>query len=426
MSLLTAFRKRASPHVSTGVFTASRLACSALGMLGGLLTVRLVAPATLGFFNTVSIGQGYLTWLNLGIFTGLNRELPYFYGKGDPEKANEMAATAQFWAGLLGGITFAGFTVAGVISWFLGKHWLGAALLANAIMAFTSFYNGYLNITFRTKHDFVKLAVIDVSVSALAICLLVLVWIWNFYGVCLRFTLIPLASLILLFTFRPVKVRTAWSTANFRHLIATGLPIYMAAQVYAWWNGSLTPTWVAWKCGTEAMGLYAFVTFTYVASAALTGSISQVYYPRLVENYAKFHDLPRLFCILRKPVVVLLLANLLALAAGWCLMPYAIRWLAPKYGGATMAAQCALFSCILSAAYPVFSIFPVIKKVGIYLVCTLIGISIHLFVLLVLFKGQRGLHFFVIAELIGKTGFSLACLVALYRLRKQTTVPQVS
>jgi len=234
-----------SSHISPGIFTVSRLACSAISIVGGLLTVRLVAPATLGFFNTASLGQGYLSWLQMGIFNGLNRELPYFYGKGDPEKAHEMAATAQFWSLLLGGLTFTGFAAAGAVSLFFGKHWLGAALFANAVLAFTSFYNGYLNITFRTKHDFVKLAIIDFSVSIFALGLLALVWAWDFYGVCLRFSLIALASLLLLFIFRPVRVSPSWSVANFRHLIVTGIPIYVVGQVFVWWNASLTPTWVA-------------------------------------------------------------------------------------------------------------------------------------------------------------------------------------
>ena len=415
-------RAKRNGHISTAVFTASRLACTALSMVGGLLTVRLVAPATLGYFNTVSLGQGYLTWLQAGIFNGLNRELPYLYGKGDPEKAHEMAATAQFWAVLLGGVTFAGFAIAGAVSFIFGKHWLGAALLANAVLAFTSFYNGYLGITFRTKHDFVKLAGIDLSVSVFALALLALVWGWNFYGVCLRSSLIPLATLFLLFVFRPVRVHAVWSAANFKHLMTTGLPIYMVGQVFTWWNGSITPTWVAWKCGIEAIGLYAFVSFAYTSTSIFALSISQVYYPRLIEDYAKFHDLRRLFHILRRPTIFLLLTNLLFFATGWLVIPHAIFWFAPKYVDATFPVQCALLSCLVYVFYPIMNIFNVVKKQTTYLICMLIGMALHLSTLLLLVRGQSGLHMFVLAELIGKVGFVLACIVALCGLSRQQVV----
>src|SRR5437660_896151 len=72
----------------------SRVACSVLTMLGGLLTVRLLDPASLGFFNAVSLGQGYLIWLQFGIFNGLNRELPHFFAKGDQQKAQSLASVA--------------------------------------------------------------------------------------------------------------------------------------------------------------------------------------------------------------------------------------------------------------------------------------------------------------------------------------------
>ena len=56
-----------------------------------------------------------------------------------------------------------------------------------AASSFTLFYNtNYLQATFRTGHDFARLALVNVVQSTLTVALLVLVYLWSFYGLCLR------------------------------------------------------------------------------------------------------------------------------------------------------------------------------------------------------------------------------------------------
>ena len=70
----------------------------ALRMVGGILQARCVLPAVLGMFNSIGLALGYAPFLQLGILNGINRELPYFIGKGDRQRVNELAAAAQAWA----------------------------------------------------------------------------------------------------------------------------------------------------------------------------------------------------------------------------------------------------------------------------------------------------------------------------------------
>ena len=69
-----------------------------LRMLGGILQGRCVPPAVLGLFNGLGLVVGYAPFLQIGISNGLNRELPYFVGKGDQQRVKELAAAAQAWA----------------------------------------------------------------------------------------------------------------------------------------------------------------------------------------------------------------------------------------------------------------------------------------------------------------------------------------
>ncbi len=101
----------------------------ALRLIGGVLLGRLVAPSTLGLFAGIGLALGYAPLLQLGILNGLNRELPYFVGKGDRERVKELAAAAQAWALLVGAAVFVALT--GVAVWQLaeGDVWKGCWLV---------------------------------------------------------------------------------------------------------------------------------------------------------------------------------------------------------------------------------------------------------------------------------------------------------
>ena len=81
-----------------GALVGGNLAGKLLRMAGGVLQARYAAPQVLGLFNGIGLVLGYAPFLQLGILNGLNRELPYYVGKGDRKRVMELAAAAQAWA----------------------------------------------------------------------------------------------------------------------------------------------------------------------------------------------------------------------------------------------------------------------------------------------------------------------------------------
>ena len=91
-------------------------ASSALRILGGYLQARCVLPHVLGLFGRIGLVQEYIRFAQVGIFNGLNRELPYFYGKGDHRRVADLASAALAWSLCLG--TSISITVAGIAVWW--------------------------------------------------------------------------------------------------------------------------------------------------------------------------------------------------------------------------------------------------------------------------------------------------------------------
>ena len=74
-------------------FTAASLGLMAATMLSNLVIIRWLEPEETGVWQTLVLAQSYMAFTQLGFFNGLNREFPFWMGRGDDEKAHRMAAT---------------------------------------------------------------------------------------------------------------------------------------------------------------------------------------------------------------------------------------------------------------------------------------------------------------------------------------------
>ena len=55
----------------------------------------------MGYFSAFGILAQYLSFLCSGWISALQREYPYWIGKGDPERANRSVAVAEGWVLLI-------------------------------------------------------------------------------------------------------------------------------------------------------------------------------------------------------------------------------------------------------------------------------------------------------------------------------------
>ena len=297
-----------------------------LRMVGGILQAKCVLPAVLGMFNGIGLVLGYAPFLQLGILNGINRELPYFIGKGDRQRVNELAAAAQAWALAVGGIV--GIALSGVGCWqLLHAEWeLAAGWFTNAVLAVLLFYNtNYLQMTYRTGHDFARLAMSSVIENAVALALVSLVALLNFYGLCLRALLTAFVSVSFLYYWRPLRVGPRWNWRHLEHLLVIGAPIFIVGQIYAWWT-VLNSTLVLGYMGKQGLGLYAVVLVAGGALELLPTAVSQVLYPRMAEQYGRTGRLGDMIRMSIKPTLLSVLGMIPMVVVGWFAVGPVIRF----------------------------------------------------------------------------------------------------
>jgi O-antigen/teichoic acid export membrane protein len=274
-------------------------------------------------------------------------------------------------------------------------------------------------VTYRTGHDFARLAMVNVAQNAVALALVVLVALLSFYGLCLRAVISAAIGAMMLHYWRPVRVGPKWNFAHWKHLLTIGLPIFGVGQLYAWW-GVLDQTLVLCYTGKAGMGLYAMVVMAIATLEQLPIAVTQVVYPRMAEQFGRTGRFDGLLGMTVKPMFLTAAAMALAIVAGWWLVEPLTRILVPKYVDAVPAVRWGLLVPFVGSFGPINNVFNVVRRQDLYLAATLAGIGVYLVTLLWLVRQQAELTAFPQAMLVGRVAYVGACCAFIaYIARKQ-------
>jgi len=417
--------KRRSFGFLAGSLVGGTVVSMACQMVGGVLLGRLVAPATLGLFAGIGLVLGYAPLLQLGILNGLNRELPYFVGKGDRQRVRELAAAAQAWALIVGGAACT--ALLGVAGWYFahGDLWKAAGWFTNAILAVFLFYSAYLQTTYRTSQDFARLALAGVVQSSAGLALIALVAMLNFYGLCLRALLMATVGALILFWWRPVRVGPRWGTEPLKHLLRIGAPIFVVGEVYALW-AVINRTLVLKLAGTEAMGLYSMAVLAGAAITILPTAVSQIVYPKMAEQYGRMENAADLLRIALRPMLLTAAVLVPVVAAAWLLAGPAVRLMIPAYVDAVPAIQWTLPVAIIASFATATNVFNVVRRQRLYLVAILVGIVAYGVSLMWLVRESVVLAAFPQAMLIGQGVYVAVSYAFIWLLLRRESREDVS
>ena len=390
-----------------------------LRLVGGYFQARLVSPGVLGLFTGIGIVMGYVPFVQLGILHGLNRELPYYVAKGEHDRVRDLAAAAQAWAILVSTIAALAFLAVGGWYLFHGDLWMAAGWTANAFAAFVLFYNtNYLQYTYRTGHDFVRLSAVTVVQDALSLALVVLIAVWSFYGICLRAVISGLVGTALLYYWRPVRVGPKWNYGCLKHLLVIGAPIFLVAQFYTAW-AYLDRTFVLGYTSDTSMGLYAMALMVGQTCEILPLAVMQVIYPRIAEQFGRTGKLEDVFRMAVKPMLLSALGMVPFVFVGWWLMRPVVSLLLPKYAAGVPAMQWWLLPPLLTSLLPVNCLFVVARRQDLYFAAMVLGAAAYEATLFWLIRDHVRLTAFPQAMLVGRTVFIAACFALISYLRRR-------
>lgn len=326
-------RRRKATLATLGAMTGSQTLVALLSLVGAVIQAKYVDPKDLGYFAAFGILGGYLTFLHLGSLTALQREYPYWLGKGNPARAAEVASVVQGWNLMMCALTSLLYAALAV-GCLVGGHWKAAAGWGTyTLLMGSSYYLLYLGCTYRSTSEFVTYSKISTGVALLSFLLLPVVAIWGFWGLCIRSAVPAAVNTMSLHRWRPVHVAPRLAWRPMWHLVKFGLPVDMAGFMA---NSCTIATMNAMIAGSQrygiaVLGLFAFGRMGEGAVQQLALSITQVFIPRINHQMGATDNLRHCLVYSLKPTLVGVAAMAAVIVVASLACRPLIEWLTPAY-----------------------------------------------------------------------------------------------
>jgi O-antigen/teichoic acid export membrane protein len=321
--------------------------------VGGILVARFVGPEINGQFRLFTIPLMYLTFLHLGTFDGINRQIPFYIGRDRPDHIEKLASTAGAWNLGVTIVVASIFLLCALWGLLRGNRVDAVGWLSQALTCAVIFYGGYLGSTYRTLNNFVVLARIQLIQAAIAFCLVFTVALWGFYGLCLRSAAPAVLAIWLYHRARPLRMSLRFDLAAFKEVVKIGMPL-------CFWGTLYTSLWLAAEYslmlhygGLKGVGLFAVAVIMRESLLILPQSFHQVFMPRVVESYARQGGVANAVKLMFLAAGSLSLFMVIIILIISVLLNYFVPFFIPKYiDGLSLMKVCLWLAVIQSASLP--------------------------------------------------------------------------
>jgi O-antigen/teichoic acid export membrane protein len=405
------------------VFASGNTIAMLLGVVGSLVQARYVGPEDMGIFRTFGIFAGYLTFLHLGVFDGLQREIPLQLGRGNQAKAERSASACLAWItfiSLLCGIIFLGLALRAAYyqEWMQFWGWL-----VYTLYPLGTFYGGYLGTTFRTGQQFITLSKVSVIQAIAGTLVLPLFPIMGYYGMCLRSAVTTVVNVFYLHRWRPMKVRPRLDWPSFREIVSIGLPLSSVGYIYTSLWVCLEGTFMLEWFGTEVLGLYSMAVFVRTLISQLAQNMNQVMNVKIYEQYGRSGRVKDCIRLIYKPMALAVLASFPVIVVGWFALPWVVSQLIPKYVDAVSMMRVMLLIMPLTFLNLPITILWAKGRRFDFFISVISGFSVFVGFSCVLFLSQPNIGALCvpIASILGQAIVALTAYVLIFRLVRHET-----
>lgn len=371
-------KKKYSTNKSVALLTFASLIDSFVSIISGLLIARWLLPEDLGMFNALSIFTSYIILAQIGIPSGLSRELPFNFGQKKEAFAIDLAATSKYFMIFIS-LIFLGLSMIFSLYYLFIKNYEYAfgAFVIGVTSAQTFYVTKYLKVLYRSDNHFKQLAKIGFINTFVNLISIYLVYKYLFFGLCIRAIILALVDLYFTTKWNPLKTEAKFSWENFKILSRVGMPIYFVANIYGLWP-TFQRTIILSMLGTKGLGIYALANIVQGMLNTFNNSISSISFPKMSLAYGEGKSIIEVLKIPAKLVLVSLGIYSLILVVGWILLPPVVAFFLPNYTAGVEAAQW-MFAVALVSSLGIFAnIYMVIKKNHHRLISYSIGISVWL------------------------------------------------
>jgi len=351
-----------SKNIKTGfIFGSASLWSTAITTVVGIVMIKWIEPSELGIWQSISIIQLYIPFLEFGIPNGLNRELPYLYGKGEQDKASSQAQTALSYMLLVSyillGLTFLSFI------WLYLKNVelkLIAGVAVVGLMSSFTAYQRYLTVTFRSSQSFIILSKIYVYKSVFQLVFFPIVYFWDYYGLLIYSFLITVVHVGLMHYNRPIVLPPIFNKVHFKTLSKVGLPVFGIGYLRGVGN-SFSRLLLLKYGGVLSVGLFTPVSAVASMLSVFPGIMSNYLFPKMSYTLGRTDSVKTFW-----PLILKINGSFLLLGSGictfiWFTIPIVINSYFNNYADSIQAIKIYSVSALFLGTFVSHDVFYAIK-----------------------------------------------------------------
>jgi O-antigen/teichoic acid export membrane protein len=315
----------------TILLTSSIILSQILLILRGFIVAKFLGPNLYGLWHGLRVILNNSDYYNLGIYEGMKREVPFYRGKGDLQRVEQMISTTYFSGFLL--TLLASCLLIGISLLFSNRFdrvtiislWIVAGILMVRQLYL------FLCKKFESEGRFYsrsKAELLSVWIGVpLAIGLMFILHIYGFLiGILLGYLLAGFAVRKGETIITGHRIRIDFSL----ELLKVGLPIILIGLLLSALK-SMDKLMILYFLGRTQLGYYgmAFVAAGFIGF--FPGALRSVLYPRLMEKFGEKGDRLYLKGFLVEPSLLLVFLTLLLIGVVYLFVPAGIRMLLPQY-----------------------------------------------------------------------------------------------
>lgn len=316
----------------------------------GLAIMRWLSPDELGTWNTVSIFLAYTPFLQLGIQSGLNTELPVLLGRNDNEGAIDRIANGFGYAILVSCIILVLGSVFSVVYYLKSGVPVAMGVVTITIISICNSFSLHFIARYRSSKAFDRLVTVYKIEVPILLFSVFLIYRYHYWGLLGYNILSSLADTVLMYIRLPYKnVRPRIRKPVLFSMGKMGIAMMVLVELKS--AAQTLPRWIILnKSNTEKLGLYTPATAINNLINLIPRQFAQFFYPQMGYIYGKTGKARDMWPYVRKLLCLLPLAVLPVSALIYILSPWLLRTLFPKYIESLWAMRIMCITFLFTAA----------------------------------------------------------------------------
>ncbi len=291
------------------LYTGGAMTQSIIQLLIGFVIARFIPPEDLGLWTTLNIGVTYVSLLQAGLISGLNRELPFSYGRGNTIEAKKLASTVQSITLVTSIIILLAGSLCLLFYQFENVK-IKYGVIAITIHIVSLFFQNYFTSTYRSNNSFISLSKIQVINAIVNLLSVVLIIYLAYYGLIIKSVIVSVLFTIHLFIARPIKVRFKIDKSSLIKILKTGLPIWGLSYVESF-ASTFDKILLLKYSDLSSVGLYSFAYYGYSLFLVLSVTIAKYISPRMSYKYGQNSDKKLLWVYFKKVTLFMSISQLI-------------------------------------------------------------------------------------------------------------------